>query len=198
MNWETLLCFGDSITFGARSYLGYPEICGNILQKTLQKNWNVINHSTNGFTTIDLVRSIDGNYANMQNVFPSIISVMIGTNDIKAVTEPEEFEIAYNLLITKLKLLAVNNNILILKIPGFTNKVFYPYTYSMNTRISIFNESIKRIADRNEIKCIELIFGENDFFDGVHLNSQGCFTAAHQLALHILKDKGIESTSVVS
>ena len=37
MNWETLLAFGDSITYGARSYLGYPEICGDILGGKLDK-----------------------------------------------------------------------------------------------------------------------------------------------------------------
>ena len=59
MNWETLLCLGDSITFGARSYFGYPEIAGNILEEKLSKSWNIINHSTNGFTTIDLIRSLN-------------------------------------------------------------------------------------------------------------------------------------------
>ncbi|NQV02922.1 MAG: hypothetical protein HQ542_09770 [Bacteroidia bacterium] len=53
MNWETLISFGDSITIGARSYLGYPEICGDLLENILNKDWHVINHARNGFTTIN-------------------------------------------------------------------------------------------------------------------------------------------------
>ena len=83
MNWETLLSFGDSITFGARSYLGYPEICGDLLGKKLQKQWHVINHATNGFTTMDLLRSINPMLSNYKASYASLITVMIGTNDIK-------------------------------------------------------------------------------------------------------------------
>jgi len=91
MNWETLLSFGDSITFGARSYLGYPELCGDILGKKLEKSWHVINHAVNGYTTIDLVRSIDPNLDNFRNCYPSIITVMIGTNDISGGKVPEGY-----------------------------------------------------------------------------------------------------------
>src|SRR5436190_23929773 len=104
MNWETLLSLGDSITFGARSYLGYPEICGDILGKKLDKNWHVINHSTNGFTTINLVRSLNSEMESYKNCYPSIITVMIGTNDIKMNVSIENFKIAYKQLITKLRL----------------------------------------------------------------------------------------------
>ncbi len=45
MNWETLMCFGDSITIGARSYCGYPEYAGNYLEKELGNKWNIINHA---------------------------------------------------------------------------------------------------------------------------------------------------------
>jgi lysophospholipase L1-like esterase len=198
MNWETLLCFGDSITFGARSYLGYPEICGNILENELNKKWNVINHSMNGYRAIDLVRYIDGNSSNLQIVYPSIITLMIGTNDVKIGTSIEDFEIAYELLLTKLKLLAVNNNILVLKLPQFTNKVFYPYTYEMNETVIVYNELIEKIAIRNGVRRFQFEFNDSDFFDGVHLNVLGSKSAAKQLSSFILKDKGIESTSALS
>lgn len=41
MNWETLLCMGDSITIGSRSYLGYPEYAGHYLSTETNKKWNV-------------------------------------------------------------------------------------------------------------------------------------------------------------
>jgi lysophospholipase L1-like esterase len=190
MNWETLLSFGDSITFGARSYLGYPEICGNILEKKLDKNWHVINHSTNGFSTMDLVRSINPMLENYRSSYPSIITVMIGTNDIKEHVGVNDFRIAYKQLIIKLKLLAINNNILLIKIPRLTQKVFYPYNFSMNEKIKEFNSCIELLSLENSLRCFDIDFADDDFFDGVHLNERGCNTAAVQLSDLILKDKG--------
>lgn len=198
MNWETLLSFGDSITFGARSYLGYPEICGNILGKKLDKSWHVVNHSTNGFTTMDLIRSIDPMLHNYKNNHPSLITVMIGTNDIKIHVHIEDFKIAYDQLIIKLKLLSINNNVILFKIPRITQKVFYPYNFSMNDKIKEFNICIDSLAVEHKLRVVEFIFDDDDFFDGVHLNPKGCHTAANQLSDMILKDKGFESTADLS
>ena len=195
MNWETLLAFGDSITYGARSYLGYPEICGDILGVKLDKKWHVINHATNGYNTMDLIRSINPLMDNYKNSYPSIITVMIGTNDIKMNVCINDFRIAYNQLIVKLKLFSIGNNILLLKIPRFTQKVFYPYNYSMNEKVNEFNSCIEQLAVENDLRCFDFNLKEDDFFDGVHLNSKGCQTVAQQLSSFILKDKGIESST---
>ena len=198
MNWETLLAFGDSITYGARSYLGYPEICGDLLEEKLEKKWHVINHSLNGNTTIDLVRSINPLLDNYKNSFPSLITVLIGTNDIKTHVHPDDFRIAYNQLIIKLKLVSVGNNIILIKIPRFTQKVFYPYNFSMNDQINQFNQCIEKLATLNGLRIFEFVFTDDDFFDGVHLNEQGSRNAAIQLSNLILKDKGIEGSSNLS
>ncbi len=195
MNWETLLTFGDSITYGARSYLGYPEICGDLLSNRLNKKWHVINHSTNGHTTMDLIRSINPFLENYKSIYPSLITVMIGTNDIKNHVSIKDFKIAYNQLIIKLELLSVGKNILLLKIPRFTQKVFYPYNYSMNEQVGEFNLCIEQLAFENKLRCLDLNLTDEDFYDGVHLNSEGCHTVAQQLSGFILKDKGIESSS---
>jgi lysophospholipase L1-like esterase len=198
MNWETLLSFGDSITFGARSYLGYPDICGDLLGKKLVKHWHVINHSANGYTTMDLSRSIDPMLDNYKKCHPSIITVMIGTNDVKENISLDNFTIAYRQLIVKLRLMSVNNNIILFKIPQFTHGVFYPYNFSMNDRIVEFNIRIGELAKDNRLRTYEFEFDESVFFDGVHLNEKGCHTAAMQLTGLILQDKGLESTSNLS
>lgn len=195
MNWETILAFGDSITFGARSYLGYPEICGDILAKKLNKKWHVINHSTNGHTTMDLIRSINPMLDNYKNAYPSLITVMIGTNDIKTHVTLDDFRVAYNQLIIKLKLLSIGKNVLLLKIPRFTNQVFYPYNYTMNEQVNTFNNCIEELAQENNLRCLDFKLNDDDFFDGVHLNSKGCHTVANQLSTFILKDKGLEGSS---
>jgi lysophospholipase L1-like esterase len=198
MNWETLLAFGDSITYGARSYLGYPEICGSILEQNLEKDWHVINHSSNGFTTIDLTRSISKEMTNYKEIYPSIITVLIGTNDIKVNTKVDDFSIAYKQLIVKMRLLSVRNNIILLKIPRLTKNVFYPYHFSMNEKVNIFNAEIDKLATQNNIRTLEMEFVDNDFFDGVHFNSKGSKSAAVQIAQFILKDKGYEGSPNLS
>lgn len=191
MNWETLLCLGDSITFGARSYSGYPEMCGELLHAKLQKEWHVINHATNGFTTIDLVRSISPQMLTYKNLYPSLITVMIGTNDIKNNTSADDFITAYRQLIVKMKLMAVNNNILLLSIPRLSQKVFYPYNFSMNEKVNEFNQYIDRFAAEYRLRTLNVPFDDDDFYDGVHLNKEGSHKAASILCDYILKDKGL-------
>ena len=67
MNWETYIAFGDSITIGARTYLGYPELVGNKLSVSLSKQWNVINHSVSGYKAIDLSRHIDFHFSTLKD-----------------------------------------------------------------------------------------------------------------------------------
>ena len=114
MNWETLLSFGDSITIGSRSYLGYPEYCGEYLINKTRKNWNVINHAISGFTVIDLTRSIDKEFANLKNTKPEIATVLIGTNDLIINNPTNLFKIAYEQLAIKLQLIVGNNNIILI------------------------------------------------------------------------------------
>jgi lysophospholipase L1-like esterase len=198
MNWESLVCLGDSITFGARSYLGYPEICGAILEKRMKKSWHVINHSTCGFTTMNLVRSLNSVMLSYKEMFSSIITIMIGTNDIKDQVPEEDFLTAYDQLIVKARLMSVNNNVLLFRIPRFTNMVFYPYHFGMNSTVELFNRGIEALAVKHGLRTIDLKLEDDHFYDGVHFNDAGSGAAGAQLAAFILKDKGIEDPAGLS
>lgn len=190
MNWETLLCLGDSITIGARSYCGYPEYTGSALEKEIGNRWNVINHATSGFTAMDLHRSITNNFSNLKQFEPGIVTLLIGTNDVKKNTSVEDFTIAYNLVVMKAMMLAVNRNLVLVKIPYFPKNIAYPYNYNMNERVARFNEVIDEIAKSYGARTIEFDITEEDLFDGVHLNTAGSRNAGCQLCSFILKDKG--------
>jgi len=191
MNWETLMCFGDSITIGARSYCGYPEYCGDFLEKEIGNKWNVVNHAVSGYTAIDLHRYISGNFQNLASFNPSIVTVLIGTNDIKCGTSSDDFEIAYNQILIKAKLIAMRKNVLIIKIPQLPSKVMYPYYYSMNDKITEFNEMLELLAENNGVRITQFNISEEDLFDGVHLNETGSRNTARQLADLILADRGV-------
>jgi lysophospholipase L1-like esterase len=192
MNFETYIAFGDSITSGARTYLGYPELLSDALSIQLQKQWVVVNHSVNGFKTIDLARHIDMHFSSLKAFNASISTILIGTNDIKENTKANDFRIMLNQIILKTKLLTVNNNVIILAIPEFHKGIMYPYVIGMNETIKKYNAVINESAADHNIRMLTLTHTEQDFFDGVHLNDQGIESFSRQLLQFILKDKGIE------
>jgi lysophospholipase L1-like esterase len=191
MNWETYIAFGDSITIGARTYLGYPELVGNFLSIKLSKQWNIINHAVSGFKAIDLARHIDRYYFSLQEHKASVSSVLIGTNDIMQSTKIDDFKIALDQIILKSKLLTINKNVILFAIPDFHKGIMYPYSYEMNKTISVFNSVILQSASHHGIRFLQLEHNKEDFFDGVHLNEPGVINFAEQITKFILKDKGI-------
>lgn len=192
MNWETYIAFGDSITIGARTYLGYPELVGNRLSDRLKKPWNVINHSVSGFKAIDLARHIDQHFSSLQLHKSSVTTILIGTNDIKEKTSIEDFKIALTQIILKTKLLTINKNVIIFSIPEFHKGIMYPYSFEMNETIASFNKSISQLAEDHDIRMLKLNHKANDFLDGVHLNALGIDSFSEQIYKYILKDKGID------
>lgn len=191
MNWETYVSIGDSITKGARTYLGYPEKTANQLKEKLKSNWNVINISENGNTTIDIVRLIDRYYNYLAEIKPGITTILIGTNDVKNGTSAEDFEIAYEALVLKARLFTQKNNVILIEIPEFTEGVSYPYNYGMNDKVRTFNTKIKQLAESYNQRSFRFMLDERDFSDGVHLNEHGVANCATQLSFLILKDKGV-------
>jgi lysophospholipase L1-like esterase len=195
MNWETLMSLGDSITIGSRSYGGYPEYAGNILSNKIGNNWNVVNHAVCGYTAMDLARSLSPNVHTLKQHFPGIISILIGTNDLKTNTSAEDFTIAYEQVIIKALLIAPYGNVVLIKLPYFPANVAYPYNFSMNTVAERFNKIIETLAREYNLKTLEFKLEPEDFFDGVHLNSKGSKSAGEQLAYFIANEKGMESKS---
>jgi lysophospholipase L1-like esterase len=192
MNWESYIAFGDSITIGARTYLGYPELVGDRLSTHLSKQWNVINHAVSGYKAIDLARYIDKHYPSLKENHASVSTILIGTNDIKEDTHIEDFNIALNQVILKVKLLTVNKNVILITIPEFYKGIMYPYSIGMNEKIKKFNAEIQKATIRHQIRLLNLTHSADDFLDGVHLNNKGIETFSKQIAEYILKDKGIE------
>ncbi len=192
MNWETILCIGDSITIGARSYLGYPEYLGHYLQAKTGANWNVINHAVSGYTCRDICRHLNNNYPMVDLQKPSVATILIGTNDVKQETKLDAFGIAYEALIVKTKLLVPHNHIFLIKIPLLGVGVKYPYTFSMNEVIPKYNKVITELAKKYDLRTISLNTEPVEFYDGVHLNEAGSRSYAKQILKTILLEKGYE------
>lgn len=193
MNWETYTAFGDSITIGARSYLGYPEVAAARLEQELDKHWDVVNCAVSGITTIELARLIDQQYSHLKAKQSSISTILIGTNDVKKNTGLKDFEIALNLVIIKVKLLTQAENVVVLQIPKLQKGIMYPYNYEMNDTIAVYNQAICAAANHHHVKTMELQLQPDHFLDGVHLNNEGAHHAGGQIAEMILTDRGMIS-----
>ena len=190
MNWETYLALGDSITKGARTYLGYPELTAHKLSQKLNKEWDIINVSSNGITAIELLKLFEDKCRHSHVGNSSFTTILVGTNDVKNGSTVEEFTIAYDLLLTKVKIATQSSNIYLIHIPTFPKGVMFPYTSDMNTTVLKFNEVINALATKHQLKTLELKLTENDFYDGVHLNSEGIQSVAHQICETVLISKG--------
>lgn len=191
MNWETYLALGDSITNGARSYLSYPVLAGNLLSGSLQKDWNVVNSSYNGYTAADLVRHIDDHWASLEHANPSVTTVLIGTNDAKKGTSAEDYRIALKQVILKGCMLTQEGNLKLLLIPTFPKGVMYPYNVAMNDLIDTYNGVIKDECQGRGLETIALDLEAESFTDGVHLNERGNEQTARKVATHILNERGL-------
>ncbi len=194
MNWETFMSWGDSITIGARSYLGYPEYVSAILEQVTQKFWPVVNCARCGFTAVDLLRYVTSDFVNLRALHPSVLTLLIGTNDLKAPTPPEDFRIAYNQCLLTARLIAGEGRILVLRIPELAQGVMYPYSLNMNATVCAFNAIITDLSRKHGVPLIGLHTAAGAFFDGVHLNAAGNAEVAHQVAEWILRERGLPLT----
>ena len=191
MNWETLLCWGDSITIGARSYLAYAEYAGTYLSETTNREWHTPVHATCGFTASDLNRSLTPVMPTMKDYQPSFLTILIGTNDLKAPTSRECFRIAYRQVLIKARLICRPGQILAIQIPQLKTGVMYPYQMEMNETVEEFNEDISQLARDFGVRTVKLQLADEDLFDGVHLNESGSTHVAWQIAEFILRDRGL-------
>src|ERR1043165_4398152 len=146
MNWETYTALGDRRTIGGRTYLGYPAAAGNMLSGHLKKHWNVINYAVCGYKAIDLARHIDLHFCALKDSRPSVTTILIGTNDIKEHTSPEDYRVALDQVIVKARLFTMNENVVVMTIPHFHRGICYPYTMEMNEGIAMLNAEIRCLA----------------------------------------------------
>lgn len=102
MDYQKIVCWGDSQTFGARSYGNYPLYLAQTLSSETRYTWQAINISTNGHTVRDLWFRFTQDLPALKDVHQACI--LIGANDVGNETPIDLFEEYYRQLLTGLQL----------------------------------------------------------------------------------------------
>lgn len=104
-NYQRIACWGDSQTYGARTYGCYPLHLVKDLNETTRYTWSALNLSTNGHTARDLWFRLATDLSGIQDVHRACI--LIGANDVANATPVKLFSEYYRQILTTLVLSGV-------------------------------------------------------------------------------------------
>jgi lysophospholipase L1-like esterase len=90
MNYQRIACWGDSQTFGARTYGCYPLYLVQALDARTRYAWQALNYSSSGHTARDTWFRLAHELPALTDVHQACL--LIGTNDVGNRTPPELFE----------------------------------------------------------------------------------------------------------
>jgi lysophospholipase L1-like esterase len=172
LNYQKLVCWGDSQTFGARTYGCYPLYLVRSLNETTRYTWTASNLSRNGDTARDLWFRVTEEAGRLEDTYHACI--LIGTNDVANGTPLDLFTEYYGQIVSTLEINHIRN-IYCGEIPQIhpDGHAFFPH--SIVDDIGLYNNSIEAIV-RSSSRASIVRFGEMDlsmFVDPVHLSEKG-------------------------
>lgn len=176
MIYGTVLCFGDSLTFGARSeYVrGYPEELSLLLSEHFKQEWSCLNEGLNGQTSTDVLR----------RAFPVIRSFaslpgakygcfMVGTNDSKNPDFPVEL---YKDNVRQVIRVFRRYDIKLLLgiVPPVDGRCMPCFdSIKSNEWIKNSNQAIQELAAEYKLAIVDFSDMKQYLTDGVHFNYEG-------------------------
>ena len=183
---DVILFQGDSITDGNRGRNSDPNhihghgyqyiLASEILADNLGKNVTVYNRGISGNRIADLyARWIE----DCLNLNPTILSILVGTNDINSgtnqnYTDIERWGRIYRMLITDTKAKCPNTKIIICEPFRLDDRKSFIIDYANEARkiAKEFNLPFVALQEKLE-KAVEIYGSQNCFHDGLHPNIVG-------------------------
>jgi lysophospholipase L1-like esterase len=172
MNYQNLLCVGDSQTFGARSYGCYPLYLAKLLTERSAYAWRAISVSGKAYTARDLWFKLNVDLETIQDTRQAC--VLIGTNDVGENKDPDIFEEYYRQIlrtffIKKFKVVWCG------EIPPIHADGHVYFDRGTQERRTICNARIERVASEfGEAKIVRFEgLDRNCYEDPVHFNEAG-------------------------
>lgn len=162
-------CFGDSLTYGARTVGCWPAYLAKILTARSRYAWQLRNHAVNGHTVRDLWFVVNATVTPTDNGEPAL--VLIGTNDCKALTHPLLFELYFQQVLTAL---TMHGRIAVVgTVPLIVSRGRPPYRRAAERHRVALNAVIRRVAQELAVTTVDLRLVARDLIDGVHPTEGG-------------------------
>jgi lysophospholipase L1-like esterase len=181
MNYQNILCLGDSQTYGARTYGCYPLHLAKILTDRTAYEWRAINRSVNGYTARDLWFLVNENIDSIHDTFQCCL--LIGANDVSKKTSLPLFEEYYRQILRSLRIKKYKA-IYCGEIPPIhaDGHVFFERA-STDLRLE-YNEVIRKLTEEvKEARFVVMRELPRSFYeDPVHFNEQGNVEVAESFA----------------
>lgn len=186
MDYQKIVCWGDSQTFGARSYGCYPVYLARILNGRTRYAWHALNFSTNGHTARDLWFRLAAELPLLHDVHRACI--LIGANDVANGSPLDLFEEYYRQILIALHL----HGIRVAhcgEIPPLwpDGHAFFPR--ETKNRRDAYNQRIATVVRESQIANLvrfEALTAE-DFTDPVHFTESGNQRVAEAFADAIIR-----------
>ncbi len=181
MDYQKIVCWGDSQTFGARSYGCYPLYLCKYLNEGTRYTWRAINFSTNGHTARDLWFRLSPELATLQDVYQACI--LIGTNDVGRQSPLDLFEEYYRQILTSLQLSGIHVAFCG-EIPPIWPDGHAFFAAETATRRDEYNKRVLKVIEDSAIgRLVQFPTLTADCYtDPVHLNEKGNEIVARSFA----------------
>lgn len=172
MNYQKVACWGDSQTFGARSYGCYPLYLAKILNAETRYLWQTLNFSTNGQTVRDLWFRIAEELLKVRDIHQACI--LIGANDVGNSSPLELFEEYYRQILNALRL----NGFRVAycgEIPPIWPDGHAFFSLESRAARDAYSDRVRRVVHESDIGELVEFPGltAECFADPVHLNEMG-------------------------
>lgn len=172
MNYQNVLCIGDSQTFGARTYGCYPLYLAIKLNECTGCHCRAINWSLNGLKCRDVWFMLNDKLGQLSDCYQACL--LIGTNDVGDNVDLEIFTEYYRQCLIALCISGIRN-IYCAQIPPIFPNGHAFFDQGCLKRREQFNEAIKQCVD--EMSCAYLVnldgLSVKHYEDPVHFNEAG-------------------------
>ncbi len=184
MNYQKIACWGDSQTFGARTYGCYPLYLVRSLNEDSRYAWHVTSFCENGYTARDLWFRLGHDLMRIHDTYQACI--LIGANDVGNATPVELFAEYYGQLLTALTI-AKFRVVHCGEIPRICPDGHAYFSRQSEQRRSDYNLAIEAVVARSRIARLVRFPGltASDFVDPVHFSESGNLAIAETFAASI-------------
>ncbi len=175
--YNTILCLGDSLTFGARDeyHRGYPAELGKFLyEKSPEQVWITINEGVNGETSTDTLKRTPRVISLYSNAY--VVLLQIGTNDTLELIPKQIFK---DTVFQTIKIcqsfhpLLGNRKVILGSLISLEGLGLFSYSKEGAKLLLEYNEILKELSIELKIPLIDLTSLEKFRIDKCHLNNEG-------------------------